>query len=147
MKLIVKPWSELTAEELYRLLELRAAVFVVEQQCVYQDVDGKDRQAIHVWAEDDAGVAGCLRVLPAGVQGPHVAIGRVVTRDRGHGIGRRLMETGIRAAVEQLHAYEIRLEAQVYAQGFYEKLGFRPMSEPFMEDGIPHIEMAWTSPE
>lgn len=144
MKLRIKPWDELTAEELYGLLQLRSAVFVVEQQCIYQDIDGKDRRAIHVWAEDEAGVAGCLRVLPAGMQGETAAVGRVVTRDRGTGLGRMLMEAGIRAAEERLDADVICLEAQTYARGFYEKLGFQAISEPFLEDGIPHVKMMRT---
>lgn len=144
MEITVKPYSALTAEELYRLLQLRVAVFVVEQQCIYQELDGKDRHALHVWATDEQGIAGCLRVLPAGVQGETVAIGRVVTRDRGKGIGRLLMQTGIEAAREQFGADVIRLEAQSYARGFYEKFGFHQISEEFLEDGIPHILMEWT---
>ena len=144
MELTVKPYSELTAEELYGLLQLRVAVFVVEQACIYQDLDGKDRSALHVWATDEQGVAGCLRVLPAGVQGETVAIGRVVSRDRGSGIGRLLMQAGIEAAQKHFGASVIRLEAQCYARGFYEKFGFRQISDEFLEDGIPHILMEWT---
>ena len=141
MKLTVKHFSELTADELYGLLQLRTAVFVVEQQCIYQDLDGKDRHCLHVWATDGQGVAGCLRVLPAGIQGETAAIGRVVTRERGQGVGRELMEAGIEAAQRVFGARVIRLEAQTYARGFYEKFGFRQISDEFLEDGIPHIQM------
>ena len=145
MKLKIEHFRNLTAGELYALLQLRTAVFAVEQQCIYQELDGKDRQAIHVWLEDDRGIAGCLRILPAGLQGDTVAIGRVVTRDRGCGLGRQVMLAGMNAAVEQLHADVIRLEAQLYARVFYEKLGFVQISDPFDEDGIPHILMEWKS--
>ena len=143
MTVHVKPYRELTADELYGLLQLRVAVFVVEQDCVYQELDGKDRQAIHVWIEDERGVAGCLRVMPSGLQGDTVAIGRVVARDRGCGLGRVLMLAGMEAARLYFGAEEIRLEAQSYACGFYEKLGFAQISEEFMEDGIPHVLMQW----
>lgn len=143
MELIVKSFDELTTDELYELLRLRVNVFVVEQQCPYAELDGRDRAALHVFLRDELGVAGCLRVLPAGVQEPEDAIGRVVTRDRGTGLGRRLMEAGMQAAQERFGAQVIVLEAQVYARGFYEKLGFRQVSAPFDEDGIPHIRMLW----
>lgn len=137
----VSAFADLTADKLYDLLALRTAVFVVEQNCVYQDLDGKDRAALHVWAEDERGVAAYARVLPAGMQGETVAIGRVVTRDRGCGLGRLVMQRAIREAEERLGADVIRLEAQCYARGFYERLGFAAISEPFMEDGIPHMLM------
>lgn len=142
MQLKIKRFDELTPHELYGILALRSAVFVVEQQCIYQDVDGRDLHAIHVWLEDEKGVAGCLRVLPAGVQDECAAIGRVISRDRGQGIGMRLLLAGMDAARKELHADRLVLEAQCYAQAFYEKAGFRAVSEPFLEDGIPHIRMA-----
>lgn len=138
----IAPFAELTVDRLYELLALRSAVFVVEQNCVYQDLDGKDRSALHIWAEDAQGTAAAYaRVLPAGLQGDTVAIGRVVTRDRGCGLGCLVMQRAIRAAEETFGAEVIRLEAQCYAQGFYAQLGFVPVSEPFLEDGIPHVLM------
>ena len=128
MDWFVKHWDELTRDELYDLLAVRTAVFVVEQRCPYQEADGLDRRAWHVFARD--GGRGTAQ------------IGRVLTVDRGTGLGRVLMERGIRAAWEKTGARHIRLEAQSHAQGFYEKLGFRLTEAPeFLEDGIPHVEM------
>lgn len=143
MDWFVKHWSALTREELYDLLELRTAVFVVEQRCPYQEVDGLDRRAWHVFARDGAGRLGaCLRVLEA--EEGDARIGRVLTAPafRGTGLGRELMLRGIQTAWSQANARRIVLEAQSYAQGFYEKLGFSPTRRPeFVEDGIPHVEM------
>ena len=137
----LKHWRELTRDELYDLLAARTAVFVVEQHCPYQEVDGLDRQAWHLFARDQAGrIRACLRVLEP--EEGAARIGRVLTVDRGSGLGRALMERGIAAAWEAAEARRICLEAQSYAQGFYEKLGFCRTPRPeFLEDGIPHVEM------
>ena len=141
MDWFVKHWDELTRDELYDLLAVRTAVFVVEQHCPYQEADGLDRRAWHVFARDGGEtIQACLRILEPET-GP-AQIGRVLTVNRGAGLGRALMERGIRAAWEKTGARRIRLEAQSYAQGFYEKLGFRRTEAPeFLEDGIPHMEM------
>ena len=141
MDWFVKHWDELTRDELYDLLAVRTAVFVVEQRCPYQEVDGLDRRAWHVFARDGGEtIQACLRILEP--ENGTAQIGRVLTVDRGAGLGRALMERSIRAAWEKTGARRIRLEAQSYAQGFYEKLGFRRTETPeFLEDGIPHVEM------
>lgn len=141
MDWFVKHWDELTRDELYDLLALRTAVFVVEQRCPYQEVDGLDRRAWHVFARDGGEtIQACLRILEP--ENGTAQIGRVLTAHRGTGLGRALMERGIRAAWEKTGARRIRLEAQSYALGFYEKLGFRRTEAPeFLEDGIPHVEM------
>lgn len=143
MDWFVKHWNALTREELYDLLELRTAVFVVEQRCPYQEVDGLDRRAWHVFARDGAGrLSACLRVLEA--EEGDARIGRVLTAPafRGTGLGRELMLRGIQTAWNQANARRIVLEAQSYARGFYENLGFSPTQRPeFVEDGIPHVEM------
>ena len=137
----LKHWRELTRDELYDLLAARTAVFVVEQHCPYQEVDGLDRRAWHLFARDQAGrIRACLRVLEP--EEGTARIGRVLTVDRGSGLGRALMERGIAAAWEAAEARRICLEAQSYARGFYEKLGFCRTPRPeFLEDGIPHVEM------
>ena len=136
-----KRFEELTLEELYEILRLRVDVFVVEQHCPYQEADGLDRRAWHVFARDGGGaIQACLRILEP--ENGTAQIGRVLTVNRGTGLGRALMERGIRAAWEKTGARRIRLESQSYAQGFYEKLGFRRTEAPeFLEDGIPHMEM------
>ena len=144
MKLTVKRFEELTTEELYRLLQLRVSVFVVEQNCPYQELDGLDRDALHLWLEDGGEIAAYLRILDRGAESEHVAIGRVIAARRGRGLGSRILREWIRTAEEVLHADAIYLEAQTYARGFYEKQGFRQISEEFLLDGIPHIKMLRT---
>ena len=141
MDWFVKHWDELTREEVYDLLAVRTAVFVVEQRCPYQEADGLDRRAWHVFARDgEETIQACLRILEP--ENGTAQIGRVLTVNRGTGLGRALMERSIRAAWEKTGARRIRLESQSYAQGFYEKLGFRRTEAPeFLEDGIPHVEM------
>jgi ElaA protein len=141
MELCVKSFDELTAEEVYDLLALRTAVFVVEQQCPYQDADGLDKQALHVLLRDENGIRAYLRVLDKGVYGEEVRIGRVIAVERRQGLGSRVLAAGIGAAKERFGAETIAVEAQVYAKGLYEKQGFRTVSEEFLEDGIPHVKM------
>lgn len=135
-------YQELTKDELYRILQLRSEVFVVEQDCPYQDLDDMDQHAIHIWAEDDEGVvSGCLRVFR--LDDAHSQIGRVITKEsvRGTGLGKVLMEYGVAAVREHFPDLPCLIHAQSYATGFYEKSGFKVSSEDFLEDGIPHREM------
>ena len=141
MELITRHFGELSPEELYDILKARVDVFVVEQNCPYPEIDGKDKDAYHIFLRDENGIAAYLRVLKSGVSFPEPALGRILTTRRGEGLGARIVNEGIRFAEETLGAEKIRIEAQVYAKGFYEKLGFRQCSEPFMDDGIEHIEM------
>ena len=141
MELVVKPFGDLTPWELYELLRLRVDVFVVEQNCPYPELDGRDPEALHVFLREGDRVLACLRVLPPGTAFPEAALGRVVTRDRGMGVGRRILAAGIQAARERLGAKALTIEAQTYAKGFYEAAGFRQVSQEFLEDGIPHILM------
>lgn len=139
-----KLFRELTVDELYELLRVRAEVFVVEQDCVYQDLDGDDQVSVHLWLTDGGKVVALCRVCPAGMHMEEVSIGRVITTERGKGYGKRIMLEGIKVAQEHFNAKRIDIEAQEYARGFYEQVGFRQSSEPFMLDGIPHIRMTWT---
>ena len=146
MELLVKRFDQLTLTELYQILELRVSVFVVEQQCPYPEVDGRDPQAYHVFLRDRDGIQAYLRVLPPGAAFPAAAIGRVIAVKRRCGLGSRVLAAGIDTAREKFHADSIQLEAQTYARGLYEKAGFRQVSEEFLEDGIPHIRMALELP-
>jgi len=137
----VKKFQDLTPDELYNIVKLRVDVFVVEQNCPYHEFDDLDQEATHVWIEDEFGIASYLRVLDRGVESEYVALGRVISKRRGEGLGARIMEEGIRVAEEQYHADKIYLEAQTYAEGFYAKFGFRRVSGEFMLDGIPHYKM------
>lgn len=141
MKLICKHFNDLTAKELYEILRLRVDVFVVEQKCPYPEVDGKDLDAWHLWFEDEDGIAGYLRLLAPGVSFREASIGRVIAKKRRCGIGSKLMQAGIEKMKEIYGDTDIRIEAQVYAREFYEKAGFVKVSEEFLDDGIPHIEM------
>ena len=136
-----KTFPELTTAELYELLRVRSEVFVVEQDCVYQDMDNDDQPSVHLWLTVGDRVVALCRVCPAGTHMEEISIGRVVTTVRGKGYGRQIMLAGIAAAREHFGAGRIDLEAQEYAKGFYEQVGFRQSSEPFILDGIPHIRM------
>ncbi len=141
MELNVKTFSELSTRELYALLSLRVNVFVVEQKCPYPELDGRDPDALHLWLQDENGIQAYLRIMDRGVAGEYVTIGRVIAVQRRKGLGTRILAEGIRLARERFGAEQIYLEAQVYAKGLYEKQGFRTISEPFLEDGIPHVKM------
>lgn len=138
-----KRFDQLTVDELYELLRIRSEVFVVEQNCVYQDLDRDDQDAVHLWLTEGGKVVALCRVCPAGTHMREVSVGRVITTERGKGYGKRIMLEGIAAAREHFHAKVIEIEAQEYAKGFYEQVGFRQSSDPFMLDGIPHIKMTW----
>jgi ElaA protein len=139
----VKRFHELTVDELYELLRVRAEVFVVEQNCVYQDLDGDDQASVHLWLTEGGKVVALCRVCPAGTHMEEISIGRVITTERGKGFGKRIMLEGIKIARSHFGAERIDIEAQEYAKGFYEQVGFRQSSEPFILDGIPHIRMTW----
>ncbi|MBR1466314.1 MAG: GNAT family N-acetyltransferase [Bacteroidaceae bacterium] len=141
MLLHIKHYNDLTVDELHDILQLRAEIFVVEQNCPYQDIDGADRHAWHLWLADDNGMQAYVRVLPAGAKLKDASIGRVVSRIRHQGLASLLIAEGIKLAKQKLQPDCISLEAQVYARSLYEKAGFRQASEPFLEDGIPHILM------
>ncbi|MCR5067871.1 MAG: GNAT family N-acetyltransferase [Erysipelotrichaceae bacterium] len=141
MKLFIKKFDELSLNELYDILKLRVDVFVVEQRCPYQEIDDRDQNALHVFFKDENRIQAYLRVLDRGVESEYVSIGRVVTATRNKGLGIRILNEGIRMAQEVYRADKIYLEAQTYAIPFYEKAGFRVISEEFAIDGIPHVKM------
>ena len=147
MTLHKKLFQDLTVDELYELLRIRSEVFVVEQDCVYQDLDGDDQASVHLWLTEGDRVVAICRVCPAGVHMERVSIGRVITTERGKGYGKKMMLAGIDAAKEYFDAKVIDIESQEYAKGFYELVGFHQSSEPFILDGIPHIKMTWTDME
>lgn len=141
MEFICKTFPELTTTELYDILQVRAEVFVVEQNCIYQDMDGVDLVSHHLYLKENDDIVAYLRVIPAGVVFPEVAIGRVLTTKRRCGLGTQILTEGISVAKNKLQAKSIQLHAQVYAKEVYEKLGFQQSSEEFLEDDIPHIAM------
>ena len=139
----IKTFHILTTDELYELLRVRSEVFVVEQNCVYQDLDGDDQNSIHLWVTKGERIVALARVCPAGTHMKEISIGRVITTERGKGYGKQIMLHAIDAAIEHFDAKCIDIEAQEYARGFYESVGFQQSSDTFMLDGIPHIKMTW----
>lgn len=138
-----KRFNELTPAELYAILQLRNEVFVVEQNCVYQDADGKDQLSCHLTGWDGENLVAYTRIIPPGIAYPQASIGRVVIspKYRGTGAGKELMKESIRKAFSHFNCSEIKIGAQVYLTKFYQSLGFRQTGESYLEDGIPHIEM------
>ncbi|EMN5129152.1 GCN5-like N-acetyltransferase [Burkholderia contaminans] len=140
-----KSFDALTAREVYSILEARSAVFVVEQHCVYRDIDDADQAAWHLAAFDPAGrVAGYLRVLLPDAQNTDVRIGRVLTTAafRGAGLGNELLSRALEQIRAQWPDTPVSLHAQAHLQRFYGAFGFAPSSEVHDEDGIPHVWMS-----
>ncbi len=142
----VKSFQELSNEELYAILRLRSEVFVVEQNCPYQDLDNKDQKCFHLMLHDTGQLVAYCRLLPAGLSYKEISIGRVISAPshRGIGLGKVVMELGIRYCTELFGDGPIRIGAQVYATEFYKALGFVAEGEEYLEDDIPHVEMMRT---
>jgi len=145
MEFKIKKFNELTIEELYKILRVRNEVFVVEQDCIYQDCDNKDYNSYHLYLEEGNEVVGYLRIVNKGISYDEISIGRVLVKGthRNKGLSRRMMLEGIKFIEENLNSTEIRLSGQVYIKGFYESLGFKQVSEEYLEDDIPHVEMLY----
>tara|TARA_R110000796_G_scaffold183498_2_gene300048 strand:- start:129403 stop:129843 length:441 start_codon:yes stop_codon:yes gene_type:complete len=143
MTIIVKNFNELNTVELYDILQLRSEVFVVEQYCVYQDLDGKDQKALHVIGLKDQKVVAYTRIFKSGDYFNEASIGRVVVRssERKYGYGNILMVASINAIFEHYNETKIRISAQKYLLKFYKSLGFKEEGEEYLEDGIPHMNM------
>ncbi len=136
-------FDDLRVAELYEVLRLRSEVFVVEQQCIFQDMDGADRQAMHLLGVQGGELQAYARCLPAGSKFAQASIGRVVTRSarRGTGLGHALIDQAISAVDQVWGPQTICVGAQTHLSGFYAKHGFVDADRPYVEDGIPHLEM------
>ena len=143
LKWKIKPFEALNVNELYDLLKLRSEIFVVEQNCVYLDLDGKDKKALHLIGEYDNKIVAYVRLFDAGITFDNASIGRVVVdadyRDRKW--GHDLMREAISAIKSNFNKEKITIGAQLYLKKFYESHGFVQSSEMYLEDDIPHIEM------
>lgn len=140
----VKSFEDLTSKELYSILQLRAEVFIVEQNCPYQDMDGKDSFSFHLLGTDvDGKLIVYARILPADISFREVSIGRVVSSPavRRTGAGMELMEMALKVAEDKYGKVPVRIGAQLYLKKFYERFGFKQVSEMYLEDGIEHVEM------
>lgn len=141
MKLIIKKFKDLSNLELYEIIKARVNVFVVEQKCPYEELDDKDLDAYHLMLYDNFRLVAYLRILDRNVVFDEVSIGRVLTLVRGKGYGKYIFKKGIEYAKEKYNADKIKIMAQSYAKGFYEKFGFKQVSSEFLDDGIAHILM------
>ena len=139
---IIKSFEELNKAELYQIIQLRIAVFIVEQDCPYPDLDDMDQDAQHLWIEDAGEIVCYLRVNPAGSRFSEPSLGRIVTKKshRNRGLAEKLIKKAIDLVCEK-ESRAIRISAQCYLEKYYEKFGFLKASEEYLEDDIPHIEM------
>jgi ElaA protein len=144
---IIKPFNVLSVNQLYAILRLRSEIFVVEQNCVFLDADGKDQDCHHLMLfNDDSQLVAYARLVPAGLSYQEISIGRIITSSlvRGKGVGRILTAAAIKACNQIYGDVPIRIGAQVYAIQFYERFGFKADGEIYDEDGIDHVEMVLT---
>lgn len=139
----LKPFDALTTKELYAILYERTNVFVVEQNCPYLEVDGKDEASYHLFKEEDGVVVAYLRILPPGVSYEQASLGRVLVKQthRGQGIAQQLVQKGIDFVHTSLGEKTIKIQAQAYLRDFYGSFGFEAISDVYLEDDIPHIDM------
>ena len=145
MSFIFKAFQELSVNELYDLLKLRAEIFVVEQDCVYNDLDDYDKEAVHVIYVENGEIIATARLLKPGTRFSDFSIGRVVVKKdkRGTGLGKALMNAAINFCITNWKAEKIKISAQQYLQRFYEELGFVVITEIYLEDDIPHVGMVY----
>lgn len=145
MEWFVKSFSELSPDELYEILRLRSEVFVIEQKCIYQDMDRLDKQSIHLLGLYNGSLVAYARLLPPGVSYMEASIGRVVVSPayRSMNFGRDLMKEAMRVCCQSFNVTSITISAQLYLLRFYRELGFHETGDPYPEDDIPHIKMVW----
>lgn len=141
----IKAFKDLTVDELYAILQLRETVFVVEQNCIYNDIDNIDQACYHLFSEDQNAekIIAYTRLVPANIKFDVPAIGRLISDKsyRGKGLGRALMEKSIRETCRIYNTSVIKISAQTYLLDFYSSLGFKSISETYDEDGIEHVDM------
>lgn len=140
---ICTTFQELSLDELYEILQLRSAVFVVEQETIYQDLDALDQDALHLRMFKDGKLAAYARILKANTYLDEVAIGRVIAVQRNAGHGKAIFTKAIEIAQSAFEAQKIKIRAQLQAEHFYSKIGFKRFSEPFMYEGLMHLDMIW----
>lgn len=146
LKISVKPFNKLSLDELYAILQLRSEVFVVEQDCIYQDVDDKDQKALHIIGYKNAKIVAYTRIFKPGDYFDLSSIGRVVVKDneRKNKYGYTIMQASMEAIKKYYNETTVKISAQCYLEKFYNNLGFKQEGKPYLEDGIPHITMIKT---
>ncbi|MCL2828735.1 MAG: GNAT family N-acetyltransferase [Oscillospiraceae bacterium] len=145
MQYSMKKFKDLTSAELYDILKLRQEVFIIEQTCIYPDIDDKDQNAVHLMAFDGNQLVGCLRILEKGVTFEEVSIGRVVMAPshRRTGIAKCMMQQALDFISQEWRETRVKISAQSYTIPFYAGVGFEVMSKEYLEDDIPHVDMVW----
>jgi len=143
LSIIIKTFEELTNQELYSILQLRSEIFVVEQNCAYQDLDGKDQTALHVLGIKNERIVAYTRIFKPGSYFEFASIGRVIVakNERQHKYGYDIMKASVDAIKNHFNQTKIKLSAQCYLKKFYNNLGFYEVGEEYLEDGIPHVSM------
>lgn len=141
MELVSKYFDELTTIELYEILKARSKIFVVDQKCVYQDLDNIDYRSLHIFFKEGDNVLAYMRAFEKKTEAGVVQAGRVLTIEHGIGMGGKLLKEGIIQIKEKMNPRQIYIEAQCYATGYYEREGFKICSDEFLEEGIPHVQM------
>lgn len=141
MRFIAKTFDQLTTTELYEILKARTEIFLMEQKIICQDMDDIDYQSLHCFLQEGDRIVGYLRAFYPKDAPDSVRIGRVLTRQHGKGVGRVLMEESLRAIKERMPCKSWNIHAQTHAAGFYEKFGFQVISDIFLEEDVPHVEM------
>ena len=145
MELNIKEFKELSNFELYKIIQVRINVFVVEQNCSYEECDDKDLKSYHLFYQDNETIAAYLRIIPAGISYSEPSIGRVLVKKeyRRQGLASEMMKKAVEFIKENFNSDSIRISAQKYLMDFYQDLGFKRVSEEYLEDDIPHYEMLY----
>jgi ElaA protein len=145
MDWIQKSFEQLTVHELYTILKNRVLVFVVEQNCPYPEIDDYDQKATHLYLQEDGDLVAYCRLLPGGTKYKEASIGRVLVKQdyRNRGLAHELMKKAVFIMVNDWKETTIKLQAQSHLQNFYSKHGFRVISDEYLEDGIPHVDMIY----
>lgn len=143
MNFKLKTFDQLTNTELYNILQERTNVFIVEQNCPYPEIDGKDTQSYHLYKEENGEVVAYLRILPPGVSYAELSIGRVLVKKeyRGQRLAHELMVRALQFISDELNETTVKIQAQDYLRNFYGSFGFEAISEVYLEDSIPHVDM------
>ena len=144
MNIIIKHFEELSIQEIHAIYQLRVSVFVVEQNCPYQEIDDIDPISYHAYLKHQDKLLAYIRIIPPGIKFDDASIGRVISTQRRKGYGSLLMREGINFIQDNFATSSITIEAQQYAINFYQQLGFEAISKPFLEDDIPHVKMRLT---
>ncbi|MGM0641549.1 MAG: GNAT family N-acetyltransferase [Thermotogota bacterium] len=140
-----KSFEDLTKEELYEIIKLRVDIFIVEQNCPYPELDRKDYKAIHHFIKENSEIVAYLRILPKGVSYNEVSIGRFIVKEdkRGRGLAKKILQNAIDFVEKEMNETSIRLSGQKYLEKFYNSFKFDTVSDVYLEDDIPHVEMLY----